>query len=237
MSPVVPPVALLAGGLATRLRPITERIPKAMVEVAGRPFIDHQLALFACHGIARVVLCLGFLGEQVAAHVGDGARYGLTVIYSHDGDHLIGTGGALRRAVPLLDETFWVIYGDSYLDFDYRAASAHFARHDALGMMTVLRNDNRWDRSNVVFKNGDLLWYDKRERTRDMAYIDYGASLLRREALARIPEGQPYDVADLYRTLIGEGRMLGHEVTQRFYEIGSHEGLAETRAFLDGSAQ
>lgn len=237
MTTAAPPVALLAGGLATRLRPITERTPKALVTVAGRPFIDHQLALFARNGIERVVLCLGFLGEQVEAHVGDGARFGLSVAYSHDGDRLLGTGGALRRAAPLLDETFWVIYGDSYLDFDYRAVSAHFARHGALGMMTVLRNDNRWDRSNVVFRNGDLLWYDKRERTREMAFIDYGASLLRREALARIPEGQPYDVADLYRTLIGEGRMLGHEVTRRFYEIGSHEGLAETRAFLDGSAQ
>lgn len=232
MTTAAPPVALLAGGLATRLRPITERIPKAMVAVAGKPFIDHQLALLARNGIARVVLCLGFLGEQVEAHVGDGARYGLTVDYSHDGEGLLGTGGALRRAQSLLDETFWVIYGDSYLDFDYGAALARFKCSDALGLMTVLRNDDRWDRSNVVFKNGDLVWYDKHVRTPEMEYIDYGASLLRREVLARIPDGQPSDLADLYHALVGEGRMIGHEVTRRFYEIGSHAGLAETRAFL-----
>lgn len=232
MMVAAPPVALLAGGLATRLRPITEAIPKAMVAVAGVPFIDHQLALFARNGITRVVLCLGYLGEQVEAHVGDGTRYGLAVAYTYDGDRLLGTGGALRRALPLLGEAFWVIYGDSYLDFDYQAAWKRFARHDALGLMTVLHNDDRWDGSNVVFENGTLLCYDKRVRTPEMRYIDYGATLLRREALARIPDGQAYDLADLYRTLVAEGQMIGHEVARRFYEIGSHEGLAETRAFL-----
>lgn len=232
-----PPVALLAGGLATRLRPITETIPKAMVTVAGVPFIDHQLALFARNGIERVVLCLGFLGQQVEAHVGDGTRHGLAVAYAHDGDRPLGTGGALRRAATLLDETFWVVYGDSYLDFDYGAAWARFARHDALGLMTVLRNNDRWDGSNVVFEDGTLLCYDKRVRTPAMQHIDYGATLLRREALARIPDGQPSDLADLYHALVAEGRMIGHEVTRRFYEIGSHGGLAETRAFLGGGGR
>ena len=167
---------MLAGGLATRLRPITHSVPKALVEVAGRPFIDHQLALLARHGVRRVVLCLGYLGEQVVGHVGDGSRFGLHVGYSHDGDRLLGTGGALRRALPLLGDTFWVLYGDSYMDIDYRSILNTFLGRDLLGLMTVLRNDNRWDSSNVVFRAGRLLRYDKHHRGSDMTHIDYGAA-------------------------------------------------------------
>jgi N-acetyl-alpha-D-muramate 1-phosphate uridylyltransferase len=227
------PAALLAGGLATRLRPITETIPKALVEVAGRPFIEHQLALLRRNGIRRVVLCLGYLGEQIQALLGDGAAHGIELAYSFDGEQLLGTGGALRRAAPLLGRVFWVLYGDSYLDIDYRSVLEHFGRRDALGLMTVLHNDNRWDRSNVVFRDGRLLRYDKHAQDADMTYIDYGAALLRRQALERIRPGQPHDLADLYRDLVAEGQMVGYEVTQRFYEIGSHAGLAETQAYLE----
>src|SRR5689334_12852457 len=156
------PAALLAGGLATRLRPITEKVPKAMVEVAGRPFIDHQLALLRRNGVRRVVLCLGYLGEQVERHVGDGSDRGLEVRYSHDGERLLGTGGALLRAAPLLGPAFWVLYGDSYMDIDYAAVLRHFAAGGQDGLMTVLHNEGRWDRSNVVFQNGRLLCYEKR---------------------------------------------------------------------------
>jgi N-acetyl-alpha-D-muramate 1-phosphate uridylyltransferase len=229
------PAALLAGGLATRLRPITETLPKALVEVAGRPFVEHQLALLHRNGIRRVVLCLGHLGEQIEQHLGDGAAYGMQLGYSYDGERQLGTGGALRRALPQLGETFWVLYGDSYLDIDYRAVLAAFERSDALGLMTVLRNGNRWDRSNVIFRDGELLRYDKRAQTPEMEYIDYGAALLTRAALERIPEDTPYDLADLYAALVAERRMAGYEVTQRFYEIGSHAGLDETRAYLGTS--
>jgi NDP-sugar pyrophosphorylase family protein len=229
------PVALLAGGLATRLRPITETIPKAMVEVAGRPFIDHQLALLRRNGIRSVVLCLGYLGEQVRAYLGDGSAVGMELRYSFDGERLLGTGGALRRAAPLLGPVCWVMYGDSYLDIDYQAVLTYFASQHALGLMTVLENSNRWDRSNVVFRDGRLLRYDKRAQTPEMAYIDYGAALLRQAALERIPIDQPYDLADLYSELVAEQQMIGYEVTQRFYEIGSHEGLAETQAYLQRS--
>lgn len=226
------PVALLAGGLATRLRPITETIPKALVEVAGKPFIDHQLALLYRNGIRRVVLCLGYLGEQVAEHLGDGSIFGMELQYSFDGDRLLGTGGALRRAAPLLGDTFWVMYGDSYMDIDYPAVLYAFEQSDASGLMTVLRNANRWDRSNVIFRDGQLLRYDKRTQAQEMEYIDYGVALLKGPALERIPAGEPYDLADLYSRLVDEGQMIGYEVTQRFYEIGSHAGLEETRAYL-----
>ena len=149
------PVALLAGGLATRLQPITHKIPKAMVEVAGRPFIDHQLALLERNGCRRVVLCLGHLGEQVAKHVGDGSRHGLDVNYSLDGDKLLGTGGALRQALPLLGEACWVLYGDSYMDIDYRAVFHAFQQSvkPRSALMTVLRNAGQWERSNVVLRS------------------------------------------------------------------------------------
>jgi NDP-sugar pyrophosphorylase family protein len=226
------PVALLAGGLATRLRPLTTKVPKALIEVAGKPFIDHQLALLHRNGIRRVVLCLGYLGEQVQQHLGDGRALGMELRYSFDGERLLGTGGALRRALPLLGEACWVLYGDSYLDIDYRAVLDRFLSRQALGLMTVLHNQNQWDRSNVVFRDGRLLYYSKRQQRPDMNYIDYGVSLLRRPALERLPTDQVCDLADLLSELTGEGQLLGFEVTRRFYEIGSPTGLAETEAYL-----
>jgi len=230
------PAAVLAGGLATRLRPFTEAMPKAMVEVAGRPFIDHQLDLLRRHGMRHVVLCLGYRGEQVEAHLGDGASRGLELRYSYDGPRLLGTGGALKRAAPLLGDVFWVLYGDSYMDIDYAAVLEDFRARDLLGLMTVLRNEGRWDRSNAVFRDGRLVRYDKRRQAPDMTYIDYGVALLRAAALDRVPAGAAYDLADLYHGLVEEGLMAGHEVTQRFYEIGTPEALEETRRHLTGAA-
>jgi NDP-sugar pyrophosphorylase family protein len=228
------PVALLAGGLATRLRPLTTRVPKALLEVAGKPFVDHQLDLLYRNGIRRVVLCLGYLGEQVQDHLGDGRDRGMELSYSFDGERLLGTGGALRRALPLLGEACWVLYGDSYLDIDYRAVLDRFLAHHSLGLMTVLRNQDQWDRSNVVFRDGQLLCYSKRVQLPEMNYIDYGVSLLRRAALERLPVQEVCDLADLYADLASEGVLLGYEVTHRFYEIGSPNGLAETEAYLRG---
>jgi NDP-sugar pyrophosphorylase family protein len=230
------PAAILAGGLATRLGSVAQRVPKAMLEMAGRPFIAHQLAALHEAGIRRVVLCLGHLGEQVEAYVGDGAAHGLAVRYSYDGPALLGTAGALRRAEPLLGDVFWVLYGDAYLEVDYRAVLAELERRDGLGIMLVLRNENRWDRSNVVFRDGRLVRYDKARPAPGMTHIDYGAAVLRRGALARVPPDRPCDLADVYRDLVAEGLLSGYEATRRFYEIGSPDGLAETRRYLEGRA-
>lgn len=251
------PVALLAGGLATRLRPITETVPKALVELAGKPFIDHQLALLRRNGIRRIVMCLGYKGEMVRDHCGDGSRYGLDLAYSFDGETLMGTGGAIARAKSLLrsdrGNALWVMYGDSYMDVDYGAILDAFQNDskgtqglragsvsdvDApLGLMTVLKNGNRWDTSNVVFRDGVLARYDKRNRTPDMDYIDYGIALLRPAAVDRIPLDRPFDLADLYTALVAEGRMVGYEVTERFYEIGTPASLEEARAYLQRRAK
>lgn len=227
------PAALLAGGLATRLRPITEKVPKALVDIDGRPFIDHQLALLRRNGIRRVVMCLGYRGEMVEDHCGDGSRYGgMELKYSYDGDTLLGTGGALRRASHLLGDAFWVMYGDSYMDIDYPAVLDHFDRSGAEGLMTVLRNSNRWDKSNVVFRDNTLVRYEKRDATVEMEHIDYGVAVLRRTALTGIPADRPSDLAELYTLMVADGRMAGYEVTNRFYEIGTPAALQEARAYL-----
>lgn len=226
------PVAILAGGLATRLGDVTARRPKALVEVAGRPFVDHQLALLRRRGLRRVVLCLGHLGDEVERHVGDGARFGLQATVVHDGPELLGTGGALRRARAALGDLFFVLYGDSLADVDY-GALLQALPDQAEGLMTVLRNEGRWDASNVVFEGGRLLRYDKRRRTPEMRHVDYGVGLLRARALERLPAAGPSDLAQLYTDLAAEGRLQGFEVFERFYEIGSPAGLEETRRHVE----
>ncbi|MBF0561864.1 MAG: nucleotidyltransferase family protein [Alphaproteobacteria bacterium] len=228
----MPPVAILAGGLASRLRPLTETIPKALLEVAGEPFIAHQLRWLAREGVTEVVLCLGYLGGQVVAFVGDGGRFGLRVRYSHDGDRLMGTGGALRRALPLLGERFFILYGDSYLDIAFAPVAAAFEASGLDGLMTVYGNEGRYDTSNVVFSEGRIVCYSKKLRRPDMRYIDYGLGLLRAEVLAAWPDGEPFDLADVYSGLVDAGLLAGYESTRRFHEIGSPEGLAETEAYL-----
>ena len=225
------PAAILAGGFATRLRPLTERIPKALVEVAGEPFLAHQLRLLADRGLDRVVLCLGYLGQMVRDYAGDGARFGLRVDYSFDGDVPLGTAGAIRKALPLLGGRFFVLYGDSYLPCDYAAAERAFEDSGKLALMTVYRNEGQWDTSNVEFAGGRILAYDKRTRTDRMRHIDYGLGAFRAEVFRDLPEG-PADLANLYANLLERGELAGHEVAERFYEAGSFQGIAELEEYL-----
>ncbi len=230
------PVAILAGGLATRMRPVTERIPKALIEVAGRPFIAHQLALLQREGVERVVLCVGFLGEMIEATIGDGARFGLSVSYSFDGERLLGTGGALRRALPMLGEQFFVLYGDSYLDIAYAPVQAAYRNIGKPALMTVFRNEGRWDTSNVLFDGESVVRYDKRNPSTGMKFIDYGLGILESDVL-RAAREETFDLSDLYADLAREGRLAGYEATTRFYEIGTPSGLAETDGHLRGQLQ
>lgn len=230
------PVAVLAGGIATRLRPISETLPKALIAVAGEPFIAHQLRLLQREGVERVVLCVGHLGEMIRDFVGDGAGFGLKVDYGFDGDTLLGTGGALKRALPHLGDAFFVLYGDSYLDITYAPVLAAFRRAGAPALMTVFRNDGRWDTSNVLFDGSRVVRYDKRAPTPDMRYIDYGLGILTPATLVQRPAGTAFDLADVYAALADAGELAGYEVTRRFYEIGTPAGLAETDAYLKGQS-
>jgi N-acetyl-alpha-D-muramate 1-phosphate uridylyltransferase len=226
------PVAILAGGLATRLHPLTERVPKALLPIAGRPFILHQLELLRSQGLTRVVLCVGHLGEQIEAAVGDGRTLGLTIDYSFDGSELLGTGGALKQALPLLGEAFFALNGDSYLPCSFAAIQSAFFDATRPALMTVLRNDNRWDRSNVRFKNGALIEYDKQSRRLDMSHIDYGVSVLSSDVFANYKESRVLDLADICRDLSMSGQLAALEVSGRFYEIGSPRGIRDTEEFL-----
>lgn len=222
------PVALLAGGIATRLRPLTEKIPKALVDVAGKPFIVRQLDYLRQQGVTLVALCINYLGEQVEAVVGDGSAFGLEVRYSWDGPRLMGTGGALRQALPLLGEHFFVFYGDSYLPIDFREVEQSFMASGKPALMTVLKNSNQWDKSNVLFLGGNIIEYNKHAPRPEMAHIDYGLGVLSASVLENVHTNEPFDLADLYHELSVQGLLSGHEVFERFYEIGSHEGLEET---------
>jgi NDP-sugar pyrophosphorylase family protein len=222
------PVAIVAGGLATRLHPITQKIPKSLLDVAGRPFVVRQLDYLRQQGITQVVMCLGYLGEQVEAVVGDGSAFGLGVRDSWDGPRLLGTGGALRQALPLLGEQFFVFYGDSYLPIDFRAVERDFLASGRPALMTVLKNDDQWDKSNVLLLDGCIAEYNKRIPRPEMAHIDYGLGVLSVSVLENAPTNEPFDLADIYHELSLQGLLAGYEVFERFYEIGSHKGLDET---------
>lgn len=231
---------ILAGGLGTRMRPRTETVPKSMLEVCGRPFVEHQLAWLVAHGVREVVLSVGHLGEQIETHVGDGSRYGLAVRYVNEGPSLLGTAGALRLAAErgALADEFLLTYGDSYLPIDFGAVAEAYRRSGKPALMTVFHNEGRWDTSNVVFDpaSGRILLYDK-SRTRrpasDYRYIDYGLSALRRDVIVRdVPREGKYDLADVFRPLSERGELQGYLVTERFYEIGSPSGLTDLEALL-----
>jgi MurNAc alpha-1-phosphate uridylyltransferase len=219
---------VLAGGLATRMRPHTLTVPKSMLPVAGRPFVDWQLERLASAGLRDVVMCVAHLGEQIRAHVGDGAALGARVVWSEEGRQLLGTAGALRAALPLLEETFLVTYGDSYLPFDYaeplRVLQAH---SDCDGVMAIFKNEGRWDTSNVVTDGEWVQRYEKNAKDPAFDHIDYGATALRREVIARLPAGEPAALDAQQRDLASRKRLRASVAHERFFEIGSPDGLAE----------
>lgn len=226
------PVALLAGGLATRLRPITERIPKLLVEVAGEPFFSHQLRLLRANGLNRIVLCVGHLGHQIVELYGNGSKWGVQIEYSFDGDRLLGTGGALIRALPKLGDSFYVLYGDSYLPCDYRAVGRAFLASNKLGLMTVFENRGAYDTSNVWFEDGLIRLYSKGEQVPQMHHIDYGLGLFQASAFSTYPRDTVLDLARVQAELCQRNQLAGYAMPERFFEIGSPAGLNELDQLL-----
>jgi NDP-sugar pyrophosphorylase family protein len=224
------PVCILAGGLGTRLGARTDSTPKALIEVAGEPFLLHQLRLLAFEGASKVVLCVGHLGEQVEEAIGY-RRFDVDISYMYDGPGLEGTLGAVRKAAPLLGERFLLLYGDTYLRIDYRRFQDEWLASGLAAGMTVLHNHGKWDRSNVRFSDGIVVRYEKMAPTPDMQWIDYGLGAVRTEALGAVSENER-DLASLYSHLAQESQLFGFEATNRFYEIGTPDALAETERFL-----
>ena len=226
------PVLILAGGLATRLRPLTERIPKALVPVANKPFVIHQLEFLKGQGIRKVILCTGYRADQIKAVVGNGSAYGLEVSYSEDGDTLLGTGDAIIKALPLAGSAFFVLYGDSFLPISFAEVESEWRRSQKPALMSVFRNEGQWDSSNVLFEDQTVIEYDKHRPRPSMNYIDYGLAVLSADLFSDRKPAIPFDLADLYHDLSLSRRLAGMEVFERFYEIGSPEGLAEAEAYF-----
>jgi len=218
-------VAILAGGLATRLRPLSDDLPKALVPVAGRPFVDHQLELLRNRGIEDVVLCVGHLADQIRGHVGDGRAFGLRVRYSVDGGAPLGTAGALINAAGMLGDAFLVLNGDTYLDADHAALATAFRAGGKLGLMAVFHNRGRGEPSNVRLEEGRIVSYDKRSPDPQAEHVDAGLGALRAEALDLVPAGRPADLADLHRALVDREQLDVFQTDRRYYEIGSPAGL------------
>ena len=233
----MPPVVILSGGEATRLYPVTKTVSKAMIEISGRPFIAHQLELLKRNQITKVVLCIGNLGEQIKNFVKDGNEFGLEVRYSQEHDQLLGTGGAVKKALPLLDDIFFVMYGDSYLDIEFQPVLDYFLSHQGKGLLTVFKNKNQWQKSNIVFKDAKIIKYDKKEISKDMEYIDFGLSLWRKQVFIDSAYAEVFDLAQLIQDLVSLGELLGYEVDRRFFEIGSFQGIEETRHYLESQTK
>ena len=228
---------ILAGGLGTRMWPETRTVPKTLLPIAGTPFATWQLSWLARSGIDTVVYCVGHLGQLIRDHVGDGAAWGLSVHYVDEGDDLRGTAGALRLAYDerALEEDFLVLYGDSWLQADPAEVLRAARGHDAPALMTVFRNDGRWDGSNVVLEGTRVVRYAKglTPLPAEMRWIDYGLLAFRRAVIgARVPPGVPADLAPVCSALADDGLLAGFEVSQRFYEIGSVAGRDELEALF-----
>jgi NDP-sugar pyrophosphorylase family protein len=226
-------VAILAGGLATRLGGLTKNLPKSMVKVVGKPFLEYQLELLSVAGIKDIVLCIGYLGEQIIRHFGNGEKYGVNIKYSVE-DKLIGTGGALKKAEALLNNVFFTLYGDSYLFLNFPAAMNYFQSQNKLALMTVYQNCDRYDRSNAVVEGSLVKKFSKKEKPKDMVFIEYGANIFRKQALETVPENQFYPLDDLFTHLIEAEELLAFEVKERFHEIGSPQGIKDFEEYLRG---
>lgn len=225
------PCAILCGGLGTRLRPLTDHRPKSMVDVAGKPFLFHQLDLLKSQGVSDVVLCIGHLGHAIQGAVALGDQFGLNVRYSHDGAKSLGTAGALRKALPLLGDEFFVLYGDMYLECDYEAVYHAFKTHGKHSLMAVWQNNNRLSTSNVMLDGYNVMLYHKRVGSRLLDYIDYGLSVFKREVFI----DSPISNLSLIQSLLAEQRQLAaFKVPDRYYSIGSPNGLSQTEAYLKG---
>lgn len=226
------PIVILAGGLATRLRPMTERLPKSLVEIGGQPFAAHQIEVLRSHGLTDITFLVGHMGEMIRATLGDGARWGVRLRYIFDGRKPLGTGGAIRQALPELNDPFFMLYGDGYLECDYAAIAQAFLASRKRGLVTVYRNEDRYDRSNIVYAEGRIVRYDKRRRTPEMRHIDYGLAAFWKSTFLGRAEGEVFDLAAVYEDLIAHDDLAGFEVPNQPYEIGSAQGLEETRAHL-----
>jgi MurNAc alpha-1-phosphate uridylyltransferase len=227
------PVAILAGGLATRLRPITATIPKSMIEICGKPFAHWQTKHLVAAGVREIVYCVSYKSELIEEFLGDGSNYGVKITYSHDGPKQLGTGGAIVKALPKLGEKFMVVYGDSYLPIDYSKVIDKYEESQKPALMTVYANNGRFDSSNVDFKDGVLNEYKKGITSPEMTHIDYGLSCFNKSVFSDCALDLPLDLAQICTDLASQNLLAGYEADERFYEIGSCQGILDFTEFVE----
>ena len=228
------PIIVLAGGLATRLRPLTETIPKSLIDINGLPFVIHQLRLFESKGLTRIHFCLGFLGEMVEEIV-KAESWKMEITFSYDGERLLGTGGAIKKMLKNFPEAFMITYGDSFLDINYEIVALFYNQHKTeaqKGLMTVFKNDGQWDSSNVIFKDNKIITYTKKYKAEEMKYIDFGLGILTQKHFLDYKPDQVFDLAEIYENASAQEKLIGYEVQNRFYEIGSFSGIQELSNYL-----
>ena len=225
-------LVILCGGLATRLGSQTENRPKSMINVSGKPFLEYQLDTLREGGVKNIVLCIGHFGEQIEDYFGDGSKFGVSIAYSRETEGLLGTGGALKNAESYIDDQFFVMYGDSYLFLDYKAIMAHFNTYKKTGLMVVYQNRDLYDRSNVIVEGDMVKIYSKSDKHENMKHIDYGASILSKKVLKNVSSGEPASLEKLFGLLVDRNELLAYEVYERFYEIGSPQGLREFEGYV-----
>ena len=225
-------IVILCGGKATRLYPLTKKIPKSMMRFEGKPFLEQQLDLLKKNRIFDIVLCVGYKAEQIKKYFGDGKNFGVEIKYSSDKKRLLGTGGALKKAENLLEDSFLVMWGDSYLPFNFQKAIKFFKKSNKPGMMIVFKNLNKYEPSNVEVKNNLVKSYSKKRKTKKMKYIDYGISIYRKEVLKHLPKNQICDLTKLQQALIKKRQLLAYPAEKRFYQIGSPDGLEELKNYI-----
>lgn len=225
-------IVILCGGAATRLHPLTKKIPKSLIRIARKPFLEHQLNLLKKNGISDIILCIGYKGEQIKKYFKDGKKFGVKIRYSSDGKKLLGTGGAFKKAEDLLEDIFLVMWGDSYLPFNFQKAIKFFKKSNKLGLMAVFKNLDKYELSNVEVEKNLVKSYSKKRKTKKMKYIDYGVSIYRKEVLKFIPKNQIYDLSRLQQTLIKKRQLLAYSAEKRFYQIGSPAGLEEFKNYI-----
>lgn len=221
------PISILCGGLATRLYPTTKTIPKSLIRINDTPFISYQLDLLYRKGITDVVLCVGKFGKMIEDYVGDGSFWGLRVKYSYeDEDHLLGTGGVIKNALDLLPDKFMITYGDSFLDINYNRIVSKFHKDKKPMLITIYKNNNIGDKSNILYKNRKILNYDKNNPTSDMEYIDYGLIVVNKSIFDDYPNIK-FDLSSIISDLVIEDNISSYVSRKQFYEIGSKEGIKE----------
>ena len=226
------PLAILAGGYATRLGLLTKDFPKCLIEINGRAFVDWQLDLLVENGYRDFVFCVSYKSDMVQNHLGDGSRWGSRIRYSIDGETQLGTGGAIQKALPLLGKAFGVIYGDSYLPIDYSGVELEFLYSKNQALMTIYNNHNQFDASNVEYGDGKVINYEKESADRKMTHIDYGLTYFREDAFLSTSKELSFDLSSTCHLLAKEGKLAGFEVFERFYEIGSVQGIENLSEYL-----